>query len=208
VGRPTGTLNKDHADTRADLARRLAQRLLTAEGKLPSLRTLADGAGVDPGTLRHYFSDRTGAVKAAMETLAPLGDEFQATARMLSGLPPEDALKTLLGLITRGWPGVLGQMHAMGFVEGLVDGALGQAYLAAMLEPTLAIVEELLTTLSSRNALNVPEARFAALALVSPVLVACFHQVQLEGRACRPLDLDAFVEAHVRGFMLGHAVRS
>jgi AcrR family transcriptional regulator len=208
VGRSTGSLNRDHAETRAELARRVAQQLLSAGGSLPSLQKLADGAGVDPGTLRHYFSDRRGVVKAAMETLLPLGEDQKARAMSLASLPVREALTTLLGNVAKAWGGLLGHMHATGFVEGTVDGSLGQAYVTTMLEPTLSTVEALLGRFVARNMLELPDVRVGALALMSPVLLACFHQFQLQGRACRPLDLDAFVEAHVDGFLGGYAPRA
>lgn len=205
MGRATGALNKDHAETRAELARKVAQHLLANGGSLPSLRVLAEGAGVDPGTLRHYFVDRRGAVKAAMETLLPLGEDQKARALELATLPVREALLTLLTRVARAWSGLLGGMHATGFVEGMVDGALGQTYVTTMLEPTLATVEALLQQFAERNMLEVPDVRLASLALMSPVLLACFHQFQLGGRACRPLDLDAFVAGHVDGFLRGYA---
>ncbi len=50
-----------------------------------------------------------------------------------------------------------------------------------------------------------PDARVAALALLSPVLMALFHQHQLQGRRCRPLDLEVFIERRLDGFMKGYA---
>lgn len=208
MGRATGSLNRDHAATRAELARRVAQQLLSNGGSLPSLQKLAEGAGVDPGTLRHYFSDRRGVVKAAMETLLPLGDDQKVRALALASLPVREALTSLLSSVAKAWGGLLGNMHATGFVEGTVDGALGQAYVTTMLEPTLATVEALLERFVARNMLAMPDVRVGALALLSPVLLACFHQFQLQGRACRPLDLDAFVAGHVDGFLRGYEPRA
>ncbi|MBL8921868.1 MAG: TetR/AcrR family transcriptional regulator [Myxococcaceae bacterium] len=205
MGRSTGSLNRDHAETRAELARKVAQLLLSSGGSLPSLQKLADGAGVDPGTLRHYFADRRGVVKAAMETLLPLGDDQKARALALATLPVREALVTLLSRVANAWGGLLGNMHATGFVEGTVDAGLGQTYVTTMLEPTLATVEVLLERFASRNMLVLADVRVGALALLSPVLLACFHQFQLQGRACRPLDLTAFVEQHVDGFLRGYA---
>ncbi|MCA3016998.1 MAG: TetR/AcrR family transcriptional regulator [Myxococcaceae bacterium] len=205
MGRAAGSLNRDHAETRNELARKLAQRLLSPGDALPSLRTLAEGVGVDPGTLRHYFDDRRGAVQAAMETLLPLGEEQKVRALQLSERPAAEGLTTLLVRVVGAWEGLLGAMHATGFVEGMVDGTVGQAYVRAMLEPTLATVEALLAEFDRRNELRVPDVRTGALALLAPVMLACFHQLQLQGRACRPLDLEAFVTSHVQGFLRGYS---
>ena len=47
----------------------------------------------------------------------------------------------------------------------------------------------------------------AALALVGPVVLALLHQVDLLGSACRPLDIDAFIEVHIQGWLEGHRTR-
>lgn len=172
---------------------------------MPSLRTLAESAGVDPGTLRHYFADRTGAVRAAMETLLPLGDEQKSHALALTAQPPRDAFTALLNRVALAWSGALGGMHATGFVEGMLDRALGQAYLSTMLEPTLATIEAMLVHYRDAGTLQVPDARVAALGLMAPLLLACFHQHQLGGLACRPLEFDTFITQHVAGFVRGYS---
>jgi AcrR family transcriptional regulator len=179
--------------------------MLMAGGTHPSLRTLAEGAGVDPGTLRHYFGDRRGVVQAAFEHLLKFGQERQAWAKSLAELPAREAFKELLGQISVAWSGALGGMHAAGFAEGMADSELGQIYVSSILEPTLGSVEELLIVFHTRGELSVPNARVAALALMSPVLLALFHQHQLQGRRCRPLVLSEFVEAHLDGFLKGYA---
>lgn len=204
MGRAAGALNRDHAETRAELARRLAQHLLANGASLPSLRTLAEGAGVDPGTIRHYFGDRRGAVGAALETLIPYASEQRTHALALAHLPVEEALSTFLSRIAKAWPGLGGSMHATGLVEGLVDGTQGSNYLRCVLEPLLATAEELLTSFGTRNVIGVSDVRLSALALVSPVLLACLHQVQLQGGSVRPLDLDGFIGSHVQLFLRSH----
>ncbi len=54
MGRISGSRNRDHELTRSRLVESLARRILMAGGARPSLRVLAEGAGVDPGALRHY----------------------------------------------------------------------------------------------------------------------------------------------------------
>ncbi len=205
MGRISGARNRDHEETRQRLVQSLARQLLTAGGTHPSLRTLADGAGVDPGTLRHYFGDRQGVVQAAFEHLLTFGQERQAWAKSLAARPARAALEELLGQIRLGWTGSLGGMHAAGFAEGMSDSELGQIYISSIFEPTLNAIEELLIVFHTRGELEVPDARVAGLALLSPVLMALFHQHQLQGRRCRPLDLAVFLERHLDGFMKGYA---
>lgn len=208
MGRTAGALNKDHLDARDELARRAAQALLTTGSRMPSLRALAEAAEVDQGTLRHYFGDRRGVVRAALETLLVHGDEQKRQALALAALPLEDALQRLCTGVVRAWTGLLGSMHATGFVEGLSDDFLGQAYVETILEPTLATVEQLLGSFVERGQLRPTNLRVAALALMAPVMFACFHQVQLAGAACRPLELEPFVAAHLTGFLRGYAPSS
>ncbi|HEX8440098.1 TetR/AcrR family transcriptional regulator [Archangium sp.] len=205
MGRISGARNRDHDETRARLVQTIAQQLLASGGTHPSLRILAEGAGVDPGTLRHYFGDRRGVVQAAFEYLLKFGQERQAWARSLAERPAREAFKQLLEQISTAWSGALGGMHAAGFAEGMADAGLGQIYVSSILEPTLSAVEELLIIFHTRGELSVPNARVAALALMSPVLLALFHQHQLQGRRCRPLVLPDFVEAHLEGFLKGYA---
>lgn len=205
MGRISGALNKDHDEKRARLATSLAHVILGAHGKHLSLKDLAEAVKVDPGTLRHYFEDRRGVVQAAFESLLPMGEMQKARAAQLADLPVREGLHTLLSRIIAAWPQVLGSMHAAGFIEGMADGELGQAYVSTILEPTLDAVEKLLVRYDARHELRVPNARVAALALMSPVLLGLFHQHQLSGRKCRPLDLGSFLDAHLDGFLRGYA---
>lgn len=205
MARTAGALNKDHPIARDELARRAAQALLTLGGRAPSLRALADAAEVDPGTLRHYFGDREGVVRAAFESLLVHGEEQSQRALRLGERPAREALRTLATSVVQAWSGLLGGMHATGLVEGMAHAPLGQVYVQTILEPTLATVERLLSTFSERGELTVPDVRVAALGFMAPVMVACLHQHQLSGAACRPLELDAFVLAHVEGFLRGYA---
>jgi AcrR family transcriptional regulator len=205
MGRIPGARNRDHDEARSRLLQRVSQQMLAAGGTHPSLRTLAEGAGVDPGTLRHYFGDRRGVVQAAFGYLLQFGQERQAWAKGLAELPAREAFKQLLEQVSAAWSGALGGMHAVGFSEGMADSELGQLYVSAILEPTLHSVEELLIIFHARGELSVPDARVAALALMSPVLLALFHQHQLQGHRCRPLALPSFVEQHLDGFMKGYS---
>ena len=50
-----------------------------------------------------------------------------------------------------------------------------------------------------------PNVRFGALSLVSPVFLALMHQDSLDGSACRPLDLEEMIPAHVEAWIRGHS---
>lgn len=178
--------------------------ILSAHGRQLTLKELAAAVEVDPGTLRHYFTDRRGVVRAAFESLLPMGEVQKARAVRYAAMPSRQGLHTLLAEIAAAWPAMLGGMHSAGFTEGMADGELGQTYVATILEPTLDVVEKLLVGYAARGELTVPDARVAALALVSPLLLGLFHQFQLQGRKCRPLDVPTFLDSHLDGFLRGY----
>lgn len=204
MGRISGALNKDHSEKKERLASALAHVILSAQGRHLTLKELAQSVEVDPGTLRHYFADRQGAVRAAFESLLPMGEVQKARATRYAALPAREGLHTLLSEIAKAWPSMLGGMHSAGFTEGMSDGELGQTYVSTILEPTLDVVEKLLVGYAARGELKVPDARVAALALVSPLLLGLFHQFQLHGRKCRPLDVPTFLDSHLDGFLRGY----
>ncbi|MCC6809120.1 MAG: TetR/AcrR family transcriptional regulator [Deltaproteobacteria bacterium] len=179
--------------------------VLQAGGKAQSWRELAKAAAVDPTTLRHYFGDRRGLVRAVYESLQPIGRMRRDLALALLEKPAKDAFATLLKQVASAWPMVLGGMHALGFSEGFADADLGQAYVALVLEPTLVTFEEMLAHYAGKGELSVPDMRVAALALAAPVLLGLFHQHQLSGSRCRPLDVDVYIDAHLAGFFSGYA---
>lgn len=204
LGRIPGHKNHDFEETRQRLAQQVATQLLASAGTQPSLHALASGVGVDPGTLRHYFTDRRGVVQAAFESLLPMGGRWLAATRALGDQPAPQALAQLMGRLAEAWPGMVGGMHGAGFSEGMLEPSIGQSYVSSILEPTLGAVEQLLAVFHGRGELNVPDPRVGALALMAPVLFALFHQHQLGGARCRPLELKPFLEAHLRGFLAGY----
>ena len=65
MARPRGTRSEDYEAKRAALIAKLRDRL-RAPGPRPSLRELSVAAEVSQPTLRHYFGDREGLVRAVM----------------------------------------------------------------------------------------------------------------------------------------------
>jgi AcrR family transcriptional regulator len=207
MGRISGSKNKDHDTTRQALVTAVSLHVLQAGGKQESLRELAKVAEVDPTTLRYYFKDRHGLVRAVFESMQNIGRMRRELALEMLTLPPHEAFATLLKQIAEAWPMILGGMHALGFSEGFSDADAGQSYVSLVLEPTLVTFEEMLAHYAGKGELNVPDMRVAALALASPVFFALFHQHQLSGARCRPLDINVFIDAHIAGFFRGYAAK-
>lgn len=205
VSRRPGRNNDDHEEKRTALLRALFPALLSARPERPSLRDLAQIAGVQPNTLRHYFGDREGLLIALLEQARRDGERYMAGVSALEELPLAVSLKILLSSVIEGWGEGLGGLHAGSLAEGLGDKKIGPAYVNSILEPTLQSFERLLSAHVARGALPGLDVRAAVLALVSPVLVALLHQHELGGEGCRPLALDHFVEQHLSAWMRGWA---
>lgn len=201
MGRPLGKRNPDFAATRQALIERLLVRLAKPDGARLSFREMAVAALVSTATLRHYFGSRAGVLQAvlsffhlqglphlhrvATETLVGLGE---STTRLVEAL--------LIGLSLG-----VGAIHELGLSTGMRDPVIGPAYLAEILEPTLQSVEVRLQRHMALGHMRICDARVAALALVSPLLMAVLHQRSLGGDRCRALDVDAFAAEHVDGFL-------
>ncbi len=200
MGRPQGKHNEDYEQKRAALLEKLGPRIVdTAERA--SFRELAALAGVSVPTLRHYFGDRNGLLRAWLELKGRLGAHHLTT---LSSTDDDFAtsVRSMLRYTAVGMDrGRVIELHTVGLAEGLTNPALGPTYLQAILEPTLAAAEMRLAAHIDRGEMRTTDIRSAALSLLSPLLLAILHQRDLGGDKVRCLDLDAFIEAHSTGFV-------
>lgn len=206
--RTYGAKNADHGVKRARMVASIAPLVLRAAPARPSLREMSKAAGVSVNNLRHYFGTREGLLEAVFEAMGAKGEPYIQRALGFAQMPVAEGLRTLVGQIAQGWtPEGLGGLHRSGISEGLGSGALGPAYINHILEPTLAVVEEMLAIWVERGELEVADRRTAALGLMAPVVLALLHQRGLGGSDCRPLDIEVFLDAHVAGFLSGYAPR-
>ena len=205
MGRATGSKNPGHDDKRRALAAAVVPQLIRL-GPTASLRELAAAAEVSVPTLRHYFEDRDGVVVAAMAEMLRMGEPYlAATAKPRRG-GLRASLMAMMRSVLEGWRQFgVGRLYGTGLALALHHGVLGPAYVQQLLEPLLQAVEARLEQHRQWGELGEHDVRFAALALVSPVVLALLHQDGLGGEACRPLDVEAFVRAHVDGFLRAYA---
>lgn len=209
MGRPIGSKNPDYDRKRAALAEAAIPRLLADEGAT-SLNDLADAVGVSVPTLKHYFGDRAGLVAAAWRRQAELARPHLATAATPSAADLATSLHDLLRELVRAWRAFgVGRVFTVGLASGVYDDSVGPAYLDGVLEPTLQAVEQRLRAHAEAGQLQLrPDdadgLRAAALVLLSPVVLALFHQDALGGASCRALDVEAFVRWHVDAFVRAH----
>jgi AcrR family transcriptional regulator len=206
--RTYGAKNADHEAKRAKMVAAIAPVVMKAAPARPSLREMSRAAGVSVNNLRHYFGTREGVLEAVFEAMGTAGRPYVERALGLAELPVAEGLRTMLGQIVQGWtPEALGGLHRSGISEGLGSEALGPAYVEHILEPTLVVAEDMLKIWAERGEVEVEDFRTAGLALMAPVVLALLHQHGLGGVQCRPLDIEAFLDAHVAAFLRGHAKR-
>lgn len=204
MSRPVGTRNPDYEARRRALALAASAALIDADGQPTSLNQLARAAGVTVPTLRHYFGDHDGVVSAALAEAEVQGKPYTEALADPGPLGLEDSLQAFAINLELGWSLGLGHLFASALTHGLAHAVRGPAVVDHLLEPTLQALEARLGVHRDRGELVASvDLRAAALALLSPLLLAQLHQVGLDGRRCRPLDLVAFREAHLAAWIRG-----
>lgn len=175
---------------------------MAPEGLRASLRELAGTANVSVATLKHYFGDRDGVLKAVMESQHVDAAPYLAMASTPTEGDVRASLLSYLHRLKHAWfrYGV-GVIQASSLATGLSSPSLGAPYVNHLLEPLLGTAEARLKRHVELGELPPLNERYAALQFLSPVVLALLHQDSLSGASCRPLDVDAFFEAHVEAFL-------
>ncbi|MBK7865468.1 MAG: TetR family transcriptional regulator [Archangiaceae bacterium] len=202
MARTSGSRNADYDEQRLALARKLRASLIQDDGLRASMRQLAEDAGTSVATLKHYFKDRLGMLEAVMQTTGIDGAPYMARAAIPTTADVRGSLIGFIGSIKAAWVQFqVGKMHAAMLAEGLAARALGPDYVSHMLEPLLQTGERFLQRHIDAGRMSACDVRQANLMLLAPVVMALLHQDSLGGVACRPLDVDAFITAHVDAFL-------
>jgi AcrR family transcriptional regulator len=206
MARTRGARSIAYDERRAVLLDTIGAFLAEALPARPSLRELASRAGVSVPTLRHYFGSRDDLVEALMKHQSAMGAPHVAAAGMAKG----DLETSIRGLVSQVLEGLFDyrvvDIHAVGVAEGSGSGRLGPAYLANLLEPTLAAVERRLAHHSARGEMRGADLRVAALMLISPLYLAALHQTSLSGIAVRPLDVDVLADEVAAAFLRAYGI--
>lgn len=199
--RPRGSRHADYAQKRSALLRKLAVRLGALNQTRPSLRQLAEAAEVSVPTLRHYFGGRDAMVEGVLAEYRAMGEPFMRDAAQPHG-PFADSVREFLEALARGMSrGRLGDIFAMGFVEGLLNERLGPACLAELIDPALDALTVRLEAHQARGEMRAGDARHAALMLLAPMLLGWHHQEQMFGRTSSPLDMGRFLDDLAAAFV-------
>ena len=199
--RPKGSRNAGFDERRAALLERLRERLIARDAPLPTLRALAAAAGCGISTLTHYFGRREDIVRAVFDDIATSASDDRHAARTAM-----DGFSTSIHAETRRAVGALGEPHiadsiAMGLTEGMGHAVLGPAFLDTILEPFIVAIADKCRDHIDRGEMEPVDPRFAAISLLSPLLIAALHQRGLGGAECLPLDMDALGQHVAEGFI-------
>jgi AcrR family transcriptional regulator len=200
MARTRGAKSAEYGAKRAALLHAFRNRLVARDRPPPSLRELAAAAGVTIPTVRHYFGKRADLVAALLADLHRAGAGYLDLARQ-ADLPFAASMALLARFVAAGLEAGLSEIHALGLREGLRHSRLGPAYLDDVLEPTLQAIEVRLQRHQDRKEMRPVDVRVAAVGFLAPLIVGHIHQHELGGRDRRPLDLNAFVDAHVDAFL-------
>lgn len=174
---------------------------MRADGARASLRELADAAEISVATLRHYFQDRDGAIRAAFEFFRREGESTLERVRepVLGDL--RASVRAFLGDMLAGLRSGLDDMLINGLEAGAHHESLGPCFVGEILEPLIQALEERFLRHVENGDMETANVRHAALFLISPVLLALLHQDSLSGSTLRPLDVDAMLDDQAELFV-------
>lgn len=198
--RPPGRRNADFDASRHELLERITRAVIHSPHQ-SSFAELAEASGVARTTLRHYFGTRDELLHAVLVHMELLGRQAGERYPEPADLPLADALRLALERLIFAWRVGVGALFVAGLLWGLGDENLGPVYVRSLLEPLLVSFEQRLQSHLRERGMSEQKARHAALALVSPVVLALLHQESLHGVQCRPLDIDAFLAEHLECFL-------
>jgi AcrR family transcriptional regulator len=173
----------------------------------PSLRQLAAAADVTVPTLRHYFGTREDLIEAVLVEYRRMGDPYIKLSCEPEG-PFAESIRSYLKYLHSmlvDYP-FLGDVFAIGFLEGLFNHKLGPVCLSTLVDPMVEALEARLSAHQERGEMISGNVRYGALMLISPVLLACHHQFQMYGRQLRPLDFTDMLEGLGSVFIRAYGV--
>lgn len=201
MNRQKGVRNAEYAAKRKEMATKIRGRLADRENPA-SLREIATAAEVSLATIQHYFKDREGVIVGVLEETRKEADLPLRVGAQPSGSFGQ-SIKDYVNFTVIGFRNLeLTDIHALGLAEGLNHPNIGEAYLLHLLEPTLEALATRLAAHQERGEMieNV-EVRYAAMSLLSPLLVAALHQYALGGNKIHRLEMDEFAKVHTEAFV-------
>ena len=178
--------------------------LSSPTGRSASWRDLASACQVSVSTMNHYFSSRGELVAAIIRHAEQEGAPYLVTASTPSG-DFSASIGDLVTMLSRGFEHGVLPLQVIGLAEGFADKQIGEAYLGHHLEPLLSAIAARLEAHMDAGDMRCTNARFAAIQLLSPLLVAHLHQNALGGNDTYPMSISDFIEQHAQAFFRGYA---
>lgn len=205
MARPKGTRNKETEDRRRQMIDRMRARLGQRGAVRASWRDLAAAAEVSLATLTHHFGKRDAVVQAIIRAN---GEDGAGPLAVLAEPTGEFAasIRAALDHLAIGLRVGVGEIVAIGLIEGLRQPGVGEVFVDASLEPIIAAMAARLTRHQLRGEMRSVDPRIAAIQLVAPLLLADIHQSQLGGVAGHPLQMAKLVEQVADAFIRAHGV--
>lgn len=203
MARPKGSRDREYDARRQALMAMARAHLSAPSGHNASWRDLAAACQVSVSTMNHYFSGRSALIAAILERSEQDGAPYLLMARTPSGPFPGSVADLVWRLSVGLERGVLA-LQVIGLAEGFGDQGIAGAYLGHHLEPILEAIAARLQAHIVAGEMIACDSRFAAIALLSPLLLAHLHQTALGGRQDYPLSLPDYLEHHVAAFVRGY----
>lgn len=200
MARPAGSRDKQFESRRLALIALARAHLSRPSGRHASWRELAVACGVSTSTLAHYFGGREALVEAILHDARKQGDAYLAMAARPSG-PFADSIRELVGMVAQGLDRGVMSLQVIGLTEGLGSSRSAHAFLGHHLEPMLSAIGQRLDVHVARGEMRPGTARFAAIGLLAPLVIARLHQSELGGAADYPLSLAQFDVEHAEAFI-------
>jgi len=200
MARPSGSRDRQFEERRVALITMARQHLSQPGGRNASWRELATACAVSPSTLAHYFGDRETLVAAILEHARKEGDVYLEMAAQPAGRFDE-SIQQLVGLLGQGLDRGVTALQVIGLTEGLASPSSAQAYLGHHLEPVLQAIARRLAAHQAQGAMRPANPHYAAIALLSPMVIVRLHQSELGGAVHYPLELSAFDAEHGAAFV-------
>jgi AcrR family transcriptional regulator len=184
----------------------MGQRLSQADAMHASYRELVAASGVSISTLQHYFGRRADIISAILKQAQQNAEPHFNQVRQAKETFRASVLDFLayfrLGFESFG----VGDVHALGLVEGLRSSTLGPIVVDCVLEPSIDALSNRLAEHQKRGDMRSDSTpRHAALMLLGPALLLMLHQRELGGAARHPEDMDCFFADHAEAFIRAHA---
>jgi TetR/AcrR family transcriptional regulator, mexJK operon transcriptional repressor len=132
-----------------------------------------------------------------------IGDQMRSRFPDAPEQTLEKALRASMTRLIFAWRVGVGALLVSGLVWGLEHENLGTNYVRTMLEPLLTGFEQQIGSRLTTFGMSEQQARYASLALASPLVLALLHQEALNGVSCRPLNIEEFAEEHLQRFLKG-----